>query len=81
MRRPIPERDNAEFLAEADRLMATATAHVAEIRARIDDYKSNGLNARVAQEIFERLVGTLEVAQRQRDIIARLVEMNRRATG
>jgi hypothetical protein len=29
----------------------------------------------VAQEILETLEGTLEVLQRQRDIIARLVEM------
>jgi hypothetical protein len=46
-----------------------ATAHVATIRSRIDDFKRNGLHTSAAQEVL---------AQEQRDIIAHLVEMDAR---
>jgi hypothetical protein len=74
----MTKRDYAEFRAEADRLVATAAAQVAGIRALIDDYKRNGLHTRAAQEILEELEGNLELLQRQRDIIAGLVEMGAR---
>jgi phage tail sheath protein FI len=76
--RPMTKRDHAEFLAEADQLVAAATAHVAGLRARIDDFKRNGLHTRAAQEMLETLEGNLELLQRQRDIIAHLVEMGAR---
>jgi hypothetical protein len=52
----VSERDYSEHLAEANRLVADATAHVATIRGRIDDFKRNGLHTGVAQEILEQLV-------------------------
>jgi hypothetical protein len=74
----VNERDHSEYLAEADRLVAGATARIATIRARIDDFKRNGLHTSAAQEILETLEGTLQELQEQRDIIAHLVEMGAR---
>jgi hypothetical protein len=62
------ERDYAEYLAAADRLVAGATAHVATIRSRIDDFKRNGLHTNAAQEVLETLEGTLQELQEQRDV-------------
>src|SRR5262249_16408238 len=68
----IAEHSYAEFLAKPDHHVTAITVHFADIRARIDDFKRNGLNVPAAQEILEKFEGTLEMLQRQRDTIARL---------
>jgi hypothetical protein len=71
----VSDPDFSEYLAEAGRLVAGATAHIAGVRACIHDFKRYGLVPRAAREILKTLESTLQELQDERDIIARLIEL------
>jgi hypothetical protein len=69
--------ERALFLAEADEHVADAEVRIAGVQARIAELELGGGNASAALKVLEALEGTLELMRRQRDEIARLLDIDR----
>jgi hypothetical protein len=67
--------DNADFLAEAEQQIADAEVRIAGVQAHIAELELADRDASVALKVLEELEDTLELMRRQRDRMARLLEI------
>src|SRR6516165_3545798 len=67
--------ERALFLAEAGEHIADADVRIAGVQAHTAELELGGRNASEALKVLEALEGALELMRRQRDEIARLLDM------
>jgi hypothetical protein len=67
----------ASFLAEADERIADAEVRIASVQAHIAELELGGRDVSAALKVLAALEGTLELMRRQRDEIARLLDIDR----